>query len=67
MRVHLQRSTPGNAICVLLRNDGQFHLETAHGNRTQGPDLFSAGGVRLRDVPTLTGGSGSSERPIFAP
>jgi hypothetical protein len=35
MRVQLQRSTPGNAICVLLRNDGQFHLETAHGDRTK--------------------------------
>jgi hypothetical protein len=33
VRVH--RATPGNTICVLLRHDGQFHLETSHGDRTK--------------------------------
>jgi hypothetical protein len=33
--VRLQRATPGNTICVLLRHDGQFHLETSHGDRTK--------------------------------
>ena len=31
--VRVQRATPENTICVLLRHDGQFHLETAHGDR----------------------------------
>jgi hypothetical protein len=31
----VQRATPGNTICVLLRHDGQFHLETSHGDRTK--------------------------------
>jgi hypothetical protein len=31
--VRIQRTTPGNTICVLLRHDGQFHLETSHGDR----------------------------------
>jgi hypothetical protein len=33
--VRIQRARPGNTICVLLRHDGQFHLETSHGDRTQ--------------------------------
>ena len=33
--VRVQRATPGNTICVLLRHDGQFHLETSHGDRTK--------------------------------
>jgi hypothetical protein len=33
--MRVQRTTPGNAICVLLRHDGQFHLETTHGDRTK--------------------------------
>jgi hypothetical protein len=33
VRVH--RATPGNTICVLLRHDGQFHLETSHRDRTK--------------------------------
>jgi hypothetical protein len=33
--VRVQRTTPGNTICVLLRHDGQFHLETSHGNSTR--------------------------------
>jgi hypothetical protein len=33
--VRVQRTTPGNATCVLLRHDGQFHLETSHGDRTK--------------------------------
>jgi len=33
--VRVQRTTPGNAVCVLLRHDGQFHLETSHGHHTQ--------------------------------
>jgi hypothetical protein len=33
--VRVQRMTPGNTICVLLRHDGQFHLETSHGDRTK--------------------------------
>jgi hypothetical protein len=32
--LRVQRTTPGNAVCVLLRHDGQFHLETSHGDRT---------------------------------
>lgn len=32
--VRLQRITPGNTICALLRQDGQFHLETSHRDRT---------------------------------
>jgi hypothetical protein len=31
----VQRTTPGNTICVLLRHDGQFHLETSHGDSTK--------------------------------
>jgi len=33
--VRVQRTTPGNTFCVLLRHDGQFHLETSHGDRTE--------------------------------
>ncbi len=33
--VRLQRTTPGNAVCVLLRQDGLFHLETSHSDRTK--------------------------------
>ena len=33
--VRVQRTKPGNTICVLLRHDGQFHLETSHGDRTK--------------------------------
>jgi hypothetical protein len=33
--VRVQRTTPGNTICVLLRHDGQFRLETSHGDRTK--------------------------------
>lgn len=34
--VRVQRTTPGNTICVLLRHDGHFHLETAsRRDRTQ--------------------------------
>jgi hypothetical protein len=33
--VRVQRATPGNTICVLLRHDGQFHMETSHGDRTK--------------------------------
>ena len=33
--VRVQRATPGKTICVLLRQDGQFHLETSHGDRTK--------------------------------
>jgi hypothetical protein len=31
--MRVQRKTEGNSICVLLRHDAQFHLETAHGDR----------------------------------
>ena len=33
--LRVQRTTPGNTFCVLLRHDGQFHLETSHKDRTQ--------------------------------
>jgi hypothetical protein len=33
--VRVQHTTPGNTACVLLRHDGQFHLETSHGDRTK--------------------------------
>ena len=33
--VRVQRATPGNTSCVLLRYDGQFHLETFHRDRTK--------------------------------
>jgi hypothetical protein len=33
--VRIQGATPGNTICVLLRHDGQFHLETCHGDRAK--------------------------------
>jgi hypothetical protein len=33
--LRVQRTTPGNTICALLRHDGQFHLETSHGDRTK--------------------------------
>ena len=33
--VRVQCATPGNTVCVLLRHDGQFHLETSHGDRTK--------------------------------
>jgi hypothetical protein len=33
--VRVQRTTAGNTVCVLLRQDGRFHLETSHGDRTQ--------------------------------
>jgi hypothetical protein len=32
--VRVQRTTPANTVCVLLRVDGGFHLETSHGDRT---------------------------------
>lgn len=31
--MRIQRTTPRSAICVLLRHDGQFHLETTHDDR----------------------------------
>jgi hypothetical protein len=31
--MRIQRTTPRSAICVLLRRDGQFHLETTHDDR----------------------------------
>jgi hypothetical protein len=31
--MRVQRKAEKNSICVLLRHDGQFHLETAHGDR----------------------------------
>ena len=33
--LRVQRTTPGNTVCVLLRHDGQFHLETSHKDRTE--------------------------------
>ncbi len=33
--VRVQRKTPRNAICVLLRQDGQFHMETTSRDRTK--------------------------------
>jgi hypothetical protein len=33
--VRVQHAAPGNTICVLLRHDGQFHLEASHGDRTK--------------------------------
>lgn len=33
--LRVQRTTPKNTVCVLLRRDGQFHLETSHKDRTQ--------------------------------
>ena len=33
--LRVQRTTPGNTICILLRRDGQFHMETSHGDRTK--------------------------------
>jgi len=33
--LRVQRTTAGNTFCVLLRHDGQFHLETSHGDRTE--------------------------------
>ena len=33
--VRIQRTTLGNTICVLLRHDGQFHLETSHKDHTR--------------------------------
>jgi hypothetical protein len=33
--VRVQRTTAGNTVCVLLRQDGLFHLETSHGDRTK--------------------------------
>jgi hypothetical protein len=33
--LRVQRTTPGNTFCVLLRHDGQFHLETSHKDRTK--------------------------------
>ena len=33
--LRVQRTTPGNAVCVLLRHDGQFHSETSHKDRTK--------------------------------
>jgi hypothetical protein len=33
--MRVQHTTPGNTICVLVRHDGQFHLETAHGDHTK--------------------------------
>jgi hypothetical protein len=41
--VRVQRTTPRNTICVLLRHDGQFHLETSHGDRSN----VSEGSCRL--------------------
>ena len=33
--VRVQRITGADTTCVLLRHDGQFHLETSHGERTK--------------------------------
>ena len=33
--VRVQRKTPRNAVCVLLRQDGQFHMETTSRDRTK--------------------------------
>jgi hypothetical protein len=33
--VRVQRVAGGDTTCVLLRHDGQFHLETSHGERTK--------------------------------
>jgi hypothetical protein len=33
--VRVQRKTPRNTICVLLRQDGQFHMETTSRDRTK--------------------------------
>lgn len=33
--LRVQRTTPGDTVCVLLRYDGQFHLETSHKDRTE--------------------------------
>ena len=33
--LRVQRTTPGNTVCVLLHHDGQFHLETSHKDRTE--------------------------------
>ena len=33
--LRIQRTTPGSVICVLLRHDGQFHLEQTHGDHTK--------------------------------
>ena len=33
--LRLQRITRGAAVCVLLGNDGQFHMEETHGTRTK--------------------------------
>jgi hypothetical protein len=33
--LRVQRTTPGNTVCVLLRQDGQFHLERSHKDRTE--------------------------------
>lgn len=33
--LRVQRTTPGNTVCVLLFHDGQFHLETSHKDRTE--------------------------------
>jgi hypothetical protein len=47
--VRVQRTTPRNTICVLLRHDGQFHLETSHGDRTKASE-GSLPGAELRKV-----------------
>jgi hypothetical protein len=33
--LRIQRTTPEGVVCVLLRRDGQFHLETSHGDHTK--------------------------------
>jgi hypothetical protein len=33
--LRIQRTTPGSVVCVLLRHDGQFHLEQTHGAHTK--------------------------------
>ena len=33
--VRVQRKTPRNTICVLLRQDGKFHMETTSRDRTK--------------------------------
>jgi hypothetical protein len=33
--LRIQRTTPEAVVCVLLRRDGQFHLETSHGDHTK--------------------------------
>ena len=65
--VRVQRKTPRHAICVLLRQDGQFHMETTSRDRTKVLE-GSLGSSELRKVHRMLDSRGipelSQDKPV---